>query len=589
LDHQTKPSTKIIICFSVMFGFATLFIALAANRLGLDHNVVWGAKRIFLAVLGIGLLLVSLELIFQARLRPFWSKVAQTYEAIVRWMANRRIVRWAKKTRERVSVWPWVQALFGTPLKRLLWGMGIIIIVSSGWYITLYLNNATARDGIHTGYYEELAQAFQKGQTSLLVDPPTALLKLSDPYDYQQRQNIGGVIWDATLYHGKYYLYWGPVPALLVVAVKAFTSFPGADDKLILAFTWGYMLFSILLIGLLWWRHFRAHPVWLTVGAGLMAAFNYTMCFLVTDPNVYEAAIAGGQCFLMAGFFFLVLALGSEKPPLWSFGLAGFSLGLAVGCRLSLAPTVIVVFLLVSAWTIWSHSLQKGWPSIAALLLPLALSAAGLAWYNWVRFGSIFETGHRFQLSSVDMSTGRTVMGFFNIPPNIYTFFLRPFQWTGKFPFLNAPAIRNNMWPSFLYIPETYLYREAITGIIPSSPYLWLAIIPVIGFIYLIWQTISHRTYSATLSKVTTWLNGLFIGAALVECALLLIYTSSSMRYLNDLTPTLSILAALGIWQIDDWASTSSVRQKWVRRLIFCLMLVSFFFSLGINLSSMLK
>ena len=226
---------------------------------------------------------------------------------------------------------------------------------------------------------------------------------------------------------------------------------------------------------------------------------------------------------------------------------------------------MIFVFLLVSAWVIWSRSLQKGWPSIAALLLPLALIAAGLAWYNWVRFGSIFETGHRFQLSSVDMSTGRTVMGIFNIPPNIYTFFFRPFQWIGKFPFLNAPAIRPNMWPSFLYVPDTYLYREAITGIIPSSPYLWLAIIPVIGFIYLIWQTISHHTYSATLSKVTTWLNALFIGAALVECALLLIYTSSSMRYLNDLTPTLFIVAALGVWQMDTWASSTPARQKWIR------------------------
>ena len=302
MGHSSSSSRKALIILLAVLGVGSLFIALAANRLGLDHNAVWGAKRIFLAVLGIGLLLVSLELIFQARLRPFWSKIAQTYEAIARWVANRRIVRWVKKTKERVSAWPWVQALFGTPLKRLIWGMGIIIIVATGWYVTLYLNNATARDGIHTGYYEELAQAFQKGQTSLLVDPPAALLKLSDPYDYQQRQNIGGVIWDATLYHGKYYLYWGPVPALLVVAVKAFTSFAGADDKLILAFTWGYMLFSLLLVSIIWWRYFRSHPVWLAVGAGVMAAFNYTMCFLVTDPNVYEAAIAGGQCFLMAGF-----------------------------------------------------------------------------------------------------------------------------------------------------------------------------------------------------------------------------------------------------------------------------------------------
>ncbi|HTX78500.1 MAG TPA: hypothetical protein VMC62_02480, partial [Longilinea sp.] len=444
-------------------------------------------------------------------------------------------------------------------------------------------------DGIHYGYYELLAQAFQKGQTYLTVDPPAALLQLSDPYDYQQRQNIGGVIWDATLYNGKYYLYWGPVPALLIVAVKAVTSFTGTDDKLILAFTWGYMLFGLLLVSLVWWRHFRSRPVWLAVSAGLMVAFNYTMCFLVTDPNVYEAAIAGGQCFLMAGFFFLVWALGRKELSPWLFGLAGLSLGLAVGCRLSLSPTVILVFLLASAWTLWRRSLQKGWPAILAMLLPLVVIAAGMAWYDWVRFGSIFETGHRFQLSSVDMSTGRKVMGFFNIPPNIYTFFFRPFQWTGKFPFLNAPAIRNNMWPSFLYIPETYLYREAITGIIPSAPYLWLAIIPLIGIIYTLWQVIKRRLQFDAAFKEPVWLTILFIGAALVECSLLLIYTSSSMRYLNDLTPTLFIVAALGVWQTDEWAANAPTRQRWFRALVFCLTLVSLIFSLGINLSSMLK
>ncbi|HTX79660.1 MAG TPA: hypothetical protein VMC62_08330, partial [Longilinea sp.] len=147
MGHSSSTSRKILIILLAVFGIGCLFIALAANRLGLDHNVTWGTKRILLAVIGAGSLLVLVELIFQARLRPVWHKLAQVYEAFAHWVENRRVVRWSKKMMERIWTWPVMQALFGSPLKRLVWGTGIILLVATGWYVTLYLDNATARDG----------------------------------------------------------------------------------------------------------------------------------------------------------------------------------------------------------------------------------------------------------------------------------------------------------------------------------------------------------------------------------------------------------------------------------------------------------
>jgi hypothetical protein len=71
----------------------------------------------------------------------------------------------------------------------------------------------------YTRYYDRQADAFLAGSLSLLEKPPAELLALANPYDYHNREGLG-YLWDASLYRGKYYLYWGPVPALVAAGVK---------------------------------------------------------------------------------------------------------------------------------------------------------------------------------------------------------------------------------------------------------------------------------------------------------------------------------------------------------------------------------
>jgi hypothetical protein len=61
-------------------------------------------------------------------------------------------------------------------------------------------------------YYPLLTDAFLAGQTSLLIEPPAELLALPNPYDPIANAQLR--LHDVSLYQGKYYLYFGPVPAL---------------------------------------------------------------------------------------------------------------------------------------------------------------------------------------------------------------------------------------------------------------------------------------------------------------------------------------------------------------------------------------
>ncbi|MEE1039534.1 MAG: hypothetical protein U0L10_02305, partial [Lachnospiraceae bacterium] len=68
--------------------------------------------------------------------------------------------------------------------------------------------------------YELYADALLKGHTYLDIRPPRYLTKLRNPYDRLQRDSVAHqydekVLWDAAYYNGRYYVYFGIVPALL--------------------------------------------------------------------------------------------------------------------------------------------------------------------------------------------------------------------------------------------------------------------------------------------------------------------------------------------------------------------------------------
>ena len=62
-----------------------------------------------------------------------------------------------------------------------------------------------------TFFTDQLATAFLRGQTSLSVTPAPLLALAPDPFDPKLKPLW---YWDAALYQGRYYLYWGPAPAL---------------------------------------------------------------------------------------------------------------------------------------------------------------------------------------------------------------------------------------------------------------------------------------------------------------------------------------------------------------------------------------
>jgi hypothetical protein len=189
-----------------------------------------------------------------------------------------------------------------------------------------------------------------------------------------------------------------------------------------------------------WNQYFRALPKWLLFLPILVAGLAGPTLFMLDHVNsarIYEAAITGGQFFLMSGIL-IVISTSHAFSPGWRLGLAGLVWALAIGTRFTLIVpigmlTLIVVFGLLRSD---SNPVNKT-VKLISLGVPLVAGLACLGWYNWARFGSVTETGYYYQLAAPDLQKYYSIL--FHpayVVQNLYNYFLHPFQISSQFPFV---------------------------------------------------------------------------------------------------------------------------------------------------------
>lgn len=386
----------------------------------------------------------------------------------------------------------------------------------------------------YSAYFDLQADAYVHGQLSLLTQPDPRLLGLADPYD--PAQNHGLRLHDASLFRGKYYLYWGPTPALALVPFKLAGVTVG-DQDLTFAFVCAMFLAGAGILVWLWKRHFADQPVWILMMSIAVLGLGTPMPFLLARAAVYEAAVSAGAAFLLTGL--LIALRGMDRPQMSVVSMLGTSICwmLAIGARTSLLPAVAVMVLIL---------MTRAWPSyrsLLALTLPLLLGGIALAAYNTARFGSPFEFGQRYQLAGHELIKLRGgLFSLANVPPGVWSYLCRPLVPLSHFPFVHARG-GDGTFPGMIHLPPGYETEEPIAGIAIATPFLWFACVPLL-------RLIRRRKVNAESSADPRPAVILVASAGLIGFAPVLFMVGSTMRYLLELTPALSILATIGVWQV---------------------------------------
>jgi hypothetical protein len=600
-----------------VLGTVMISLAILATRLGIDHNNVWGSRRVSVLVIGVFLLLLSATLSSYERASACfddWKEKICGFPSNLRGVVLdssiiRLFARFISKFRIRfgtaIYAIPFVKFLVekvrdriphitrsfrNSPVIRYLsaskerkakiasWGLFVVIVFTYVWLVSV--GRWTDWPGT-TDYYEMLANAFRHGQAHLMIDPDPRLLELPDPYDYEARKDIP-LPWDSLLYEGKFYLYWGPVPGLILAGLRLFIPYEIGDVYLVFGFVTGTLFFSVLLILAILRDLFQDSPWWIVIPGVMAAGFVNPMPWLLTRPAVYEAAISSGQFFLVAGIYWAYTALRSPKPNKWRLILTSICWGLAVGSRVTLAIAITFMILMV-LYKIYKttskvRALHTDIRVFVALFAPAFLIVIGLGWYNYVRFGSVLEFGFRYGLTFENyyQRYGITLSSSY-IVYNLYNYLGNSFRFLPVFPFVKPMWGKHNVGFLNIWAPEHY-HVEQVAGILTTTPYIFFAIIPIFILLRKAFQRRSAQSIIGEGPRISAnddseeWLSTALIVAVVLEFFPLMIFLYMTMRYLADFIPTLVLLSTIGVFQCHR---ITSKRKTLYRLFITCLALTA--------------
>lgn len=328
--------------------------------------------------------------------------------------------------------------------------------------------------------YGALAHSLLNGRLDLEKDPPEGMLSLENPYDTAARQQAApDALWDVAYYEGRYYVYFGLVPCLLFQlpfeALTGVGDLPPSLPMILLSWLFIWASFGCVKQALRRWFPRASAAVYLLTATGVAAGSQ--IWYLLLRPSVYEYAILCGAAFVMLGLWQWLAAANTpvEKRGrlLSHLALGSLCMALVAGCRPQME-----LFAVLALPIFWQRYVRQkrlvsraGAGEAAAFLLPVIAVAAVLMWYNAARFGSPFDFGANYNLTSNDMT--RRGFGVGRIAPAVLTFLFGVPGVSTVFPYLSATRMSTN----YMGLTITELFYG---GAFVCLPLLWgLAVLPL--------------------------------------------------------------------------------------------------------------
>ena len=463
----------------------------------------------------------------------------------------------------------------------LLSGMALLfVLIIYIWFMSL---GPWRSRGYTSDYYSRLASAFLHGQLALEQKPDPALLALPNPYDHKARKNIP-VLGDASLYQGKYYLYFGPFPSLVLALPAGIFPMKPGDQIFAYLFILGMFFLQCLLFREILQNFFPDMSGWILPLGILLLGLTGPYLKMLTHPFIHEAAIAGGQFLFTAGFYAAFLALRAEPIDKGKILLAGLLWSFSIATRST--QLVPVGFMAALTWFYIYHrsrkmnTLESFGKLSAALIAPFAICGLILAWYNWARFDSVFEFGLYYQLAAFNLQANYSILfSQVYLLQNIYNYFLNPFGLNGNFPFVEPLAGTEKPLLASYNLPNLYAVEGKFPGALISTPFLVFAILPPLKLAMKFLGKFMWREQRKDFFVFFDWtVLGLF-GASIAGALPTLLLFYVGFRYETEFIACLTMLALIGFCQ-----GYRMVNAK-TRKLFAILGIVLAVFSVLVNLA----
>ena len=324
----------------------------------------------------------------------------------------------------------------------------------------------------HHHEYYEMAEALASGHVYLPAQPASNLLDMSNPYDTALRASSNiSYLWDHAYYDGKYYMYFGVLPAIIYYLPYYLITSGGELPNWIAT-----SISCLLFIGGLIYFVYNCCKKWFpraTQAAFLMA---YSIVFLgswiiynALSPDLYSEPITLGLACSIWGIALIIRSIQNSKISITTSCLGSFLLACTMLCRPQLLIFGLIAIVIATKHIAQNKVILKN--NVRALLLaclPVALIAGITGAYNSLRFGSPLDFGANYNLTTNDMT--HRGWNFNRLPLALYAYLIEPPAFSiSTFGFLPV-----NLDNDYL---GTTISQEMYGGILTLTPILLFAII----------------------------------------------------------------------------------------------------------------
>lgn len=326
----------------------------------------------------------------------------------------------------------------------------------------------------HHRQYQELAEVMSEGTVKLPYEPADGLVHAKNPYDTISliAEDIPYLM-DYAYYDGAYYVYFGIVPELLLyLPFYLFTGNHLMNWQVIYLF---YMLFAIgafCLVRELAYKFHQSASFFHTLVISFVICLFPNYVYILCRPDIYHIPIMSGTAFLTCAMALFLYGARQERKGrrniIWV--LASLCGALVAGCRpqFLLYECLFIVLLLIGEKRsedkerLFGTVIRK--KDLPSIVIPYLLIGAIVFWYNYARFGSGFDFGATYSLTTNDMN--HRGMSLVRIVQGLFGFLLQPVNIQARFPFI----IKSEVHYGFM---GKDLSEFSFGGMISSAMFLW--------------------------------------------------------------------------------------------------------------------
>jgi hypothetical protein len=145
----------------------------------------------------------------------------------------------------------------------------------------------------------------------------------------------------------------------------------------------------------------------------------------------------------------------------------------------------------------------------------------------------VSEFGLRYQLAQLDYHKFTKVFSTDYLYENFQNYFLKPFSLLPRFPFLRAI--------------ETIYSNERITGLLYTTPFFLITLIPLGRLLFS--GAILQKTNAAARNGLTAenWLPLGLAGSSMILLSIILLYYYPAVRFAEEFLPPMMLLATISL------------------------------------------